>query len=88
MYRKILASIMKLYRKAGLVHGDLSEYNIMVWKGEPVIFDLSQSVPLEHPMAEIFVKRDIININTYFAAHGVNVKPASDIYDQMVSRVA
>ena len=87
MYRQILQYVMRLYRKAGLVHGDLSEYNIMVWKGKPVVFDLSQSVTLEHPMAEIFVKRDIININTFFAAHGVKVVPQSGVYNQMVSGI-
>ncbi len=85
MYKKILGCITKLYRKARLVHGDLSEYNIMIWKNEPVIFDLSQSVTLEHPMAEIFVKRDIMNINIYFATLGTDVIPATDAYNQMAN---
>ncbi len=84
MYKRILGDVMKLYRKARLVHGDLSEYNIMIWKDEPVIFDFSQSIPLEHPMAEILLKRDIMNISTYFAGHGVNVIPATDAYNRMV----
>ncbi len=84
MYKKILGNVTKLYRKARLVHGDLSEYNIMVWKGEPIIFDFSQSIPLEHPMSEMLLKRDIMNVNIYFAAHGVNVIPATDAYNRMV----
>lgn len=87
MYKEILGYVTKLYRKARLVHGDLSEYNIMVWKDKPVIFDLSQSVPLEHPMAEFFLKRDIVNITTYFAGLGVNVVPLTDAFDRMVSKI-
>jgi RIO kinase 1 len=86
-YKEILSSVTKLYRKARLVHGDLSEYNIMIWKYTPVIFDLSQSVPLEHPMAEFFLKRDIVNITTYFAGFGVNVVPLTEAYNRMVSRI-
>jgi RIO kinase 1 len=86
MYKQILEYVTKLYRKARLVHGDLSEYNVMVWKTRPVIFDLSQSVPLEHPMAEFFLKRDILNISTYFAGLGVTVVPSTDTYNRMVGR--
>lgn len=66
VYKKIIAYMRALYRNAGLVHGDMSEYNVMVWKGEPVIFDLSQAVAKEHPMAESFLRRDISVLNNYF----------------------
>ncbi len=86
IYRRVLGFVNKLYRKARLVHSDLSEYNIMVWKKEPVLFDLSQSVPLEHPMAELFLKRDLVNINIYFAGHGVNVIPLGEVYERVVGK--
>ena len=63
----------KLYQEAELVHGDLSEYNVMIWDGEPVLFDLSQAVTLDHPMAEYFLERDLRNILRYFSRKGVNV---------------
>lgn len=66
IYRKIVEYMKLMYRIAGLVHADLSEYNIMVYKGEPVIIDVSQSVTLEHPMATYFLIRDIRNIVRYF----------------------
>ncbi|MEM3087895.1 MAG: serine protein kinase RIO, partial [Candidatus Bathyarchaeia archaeon] len=50
-YNHILKYVKQLYQKADLVHGDLSEYNIMMWKNQPVIFDISQAVPSQHPMA-------------------------------------
>lgn len=84
IYKQVLREIEKLYRKARLVHADLSEYNIMILRDKPVVFDLSQSVPLEHPMAEFFLKRDILNIATYFAALGVKVIPYTEFYDRIV----
>ncbi len=73
IYRKILSQVKRLYRGAKLVHGDLSEYNIMIWKGCPVIFDISQAVSLEHPKAGQFLTRDIENLNRYFSSLGVEV---------------
>ena len=39
MYNLLLKYVKLLYQKAKLVHGDLSEYNIMHLNDEPVIFD-------------------------------------------------
>jgi RIO kinase 1 len=61
----ILHAISTLYHDATLVHADLSEYNIMLWK-EPVLIDLSQAVVLDHPHSEMFLERDIRNIISYF----------------------
>jgi RIO kinase 1 len=61
----ILHGISGLYHRANLVHGDLSEYNIMLWHG-PVIIDISQAVLLAHPRSEEFLERDIHNILAYF----------------------
>lgn len=65
-YNKLLDEMKLMYTKAGLVHGDLSEYNIMVWEESPVIFDVSQALLISHPLAESLIKRDIFNINSYF----------------------
>jgi RIO kinase 1 len=72
-YQRILFYIKRLYREAKLVHGDLSEYNIMIWKEEPVIFDVSQSVSIKHPNAEQFLCRDLENLNRYFKKMGSTV---------------
>jgi len=69
----IMDYVRRLYQKAKLVHGDLSEYNVMIWDGEPVLFDLSQSVTLDHPMAEFFLERDLRNILRFFTKLGVPV---------------
>ncbi|HQN30532.1 MAG TPA: RIO1 family regulatory kinase/ATPase, partial [Methanothrix soehngenii] len=58
--------ISLLCNQAGLVHADLSEFNILYDDGEPVIIDMGQSVTLDHPMARKFLERDISNIVHYF----------------------
>ncbi len=80
MYRLVLLHVKRLYRGAGLVHGDLSEYNIMIWKGRPVLFDFSQAVPIEHPTSDQFLIRDLENINRYFLKLGVNVVDVEEAF--------
>jgi RIO kinase 1 len=83
VYRLLLADLGRLYRKADLVHGDLSEYNIMVWKGKPVLFDMSQSVPTSHPLAKFLLERDLANVNKFFSRLKVNVLPIDEAYKEI-----
>jgi len=67
IYKLIINEIFKIVCKANLVHGDLSEYNIMVKPGpDIVIIDVSQAVHIDHPNAREFLIRDIRNINRFF----------------------
>ncbi|MGB9756221.1 MAG: serine protein kinase RIO [Candidatus Bathyarchaeales archaeon] len=79
-YNTLLTYLKRLYNKAELVHGDLSEYNIMIWKNQPVIFDMSQAVPLSHPMADFLLHRDLTNLNKYFSRLGVKVPSVEECY--------
>jgi RIO kinase 1 len=80
VYSLLLTYLERLYRKADLVHGDLSEYNIMMWKGKPVIFDVSQAVPTSHPMAEFLLRRDLENVSKFFSRLGVKVLSVEEAY--------
>lgn len=75
VYDKIAEAVRTLYRDAHLVHGDLSEYNIMIVKSKPVIFDFAQAVITDHPMAQKFLERDLLRMNGYFTRVGVTVPP-------------
>jgi len=66
IFYNILEDVKKAYLKAGLVHGDLSEYNIMIWKGRHYIIDVSQAVRKEHPNAEGYLARDLKNLYRFF----------------------
>lgn len=80
IYQTLLGYLKKLYTKAELVHGDLSEYNIMIWKGRPVLFDMSQAVLTSHPMAEFLLRRDLTNLNRFFSKLGVDVPSLEECY--------
>ncbi|MCK4434157.1 serine protein kinase RIO, partial [Candidatus Bathyarchaeota archaeon] len=82
-YKPLLVCVKRLYRKAGLVHGDLSEYNIMIWRGRIVLFDVSQAVPLSHPLADSLLLRDLKNINGYFHRLGVEVLSIEECYKKV-----
>lgn len=65
---KDLINQMKLMKRAGLVHADLSEFNVLI-EGEnqrPVIIDIGQGVVVRHPRAKEFLERDVHNICRYF----------------------
>jgi RIO kinase 1 len=84
VYEVLLTYVERLYKKADLVHGDLSEYNIMMWKGKPVIFDVAQAVPTSHSMAEFFLRRDLTNVNRFFSRLGVKVLSVEEAYRKVV----
>lgn len=70
---KDLDSILKDLRKmhkAGLVHADVSEYNIMMGKA-PYFIDWGQGVVKGHPKAGEFLKRDVKIILEYFKKQGI-----------------
>lgn len=78
---KIVTYIGLLYRRAGLVHADLSEFNIM-YNGEPVIIDMGQSVTLDHPMARKFLTRDVSNLARFFQSR-YSIGSEEDIWEKI-----
>ncbi|MHB8586275.1 MAG: serine protein kinase RIO [Thermoplasmatota archaeon] len=69
-YRRIL-------QVAGLVHGDLSEYNILNDGGNLVIIDVAQAVLVAHPMAREFLERDARNLSRWFTKVGAKEATAA-----------
>jgi len=66
IFKEIVRNVYRMYWYAGLVHGDLSEYNVMFHNGRVYIIDVSQAVKLEHPNSLMFLYRDINNIVRFF----------------------
>ena len=62
---EILDNVREAYR-LGIVHGDLSEFNIMVDEGQCWLIDWPQWVETAHPNAGEILTRDIENILQYF----------------------
>jgi len=85
IYEFLLGQMEKIV-KAGLIHTDFSEYNILFFN-RPYIIDFSQAVPLRHEMAKEFLKRDIKNINSYFKKLGVEVKDEEELFNSLSKMV-
>lgn len=65
-YEEAIGLIRDLYQKAKLIHGDLSEYNILTGPEGLILIDMAQAVTPDHPRAYNFLFRDICNINRFF----------------------
>jgi len=72
IFGEIIEFIRTLYQDAGMVHGDLSEYNILIDpNNKPVIIDIGQGVLISHTRSREFLERDINNIIRFFKKYGV-----------------
>ena len=70
---------------AGLIHGDLSEFNVLVDDDGPVIIDLPQAVDAAaNNNARAMLERDVNNMRRYyslFAPELANTRYAQEIWD-------
>lgn len=83
IYESLIGSIKKMYQKADLVHGDISEYNILYYRSKPYLIDLGQGVLNKHPNAHEFLKRDINNLVRYFKKYGIKAN-VEKIFDNVI----
>ncbi len=69
LHAALLKEVVKMLC-AGLIHGDLSEYNILVDELGPVIIDLPQAVDAAgNNNAGSMLERDVENLTTFFSRH-------------------
>jgi len=71
LYGECCAMVRTMWQHGKLVHGDLSEYNILVHEKHPWFIDVAQAVEVNHRCSEELLRRDIFNLNTAFRRHGV-----------------
>lgn len=65
-HQQILQEIVRMVC-AGLIHGDLSEFNILLAADGPVIIDLPQAVnAASNNNARMMLERDVANMRSYF----------------------
>jgi RIO kinase 2 len=65
--KRILRNIRKAYSQAGVIHADLSEYNIILKPNMQIlIIDWPQYVTSKHPNAQQLLTRDVTNVLQYF----------------------
>ncbi|KAG2350435.1 RIO1-domain-containing protein, partial [Suillus weaverae] len=63
-----LMDIIVRFARAGLIHGDYNEFNILIRResGEPIVIDFPQMVSTSHENAEWYFNRDVECIRTFF----------------------
>lgn len=83
-HRRIIDDVVRMLC-AGLVHGDLSEFNVLVDPQGPVIIDLPQAVDAAgNNHAERMFQRDVNNMRRHFgrfAPELMNTNYAGEIWD-------
>ena len=71
--------------RAGVVHADLSPYNMLVWERRVWIIDMPQSVTLlENSDAMDFLHRDVHNVGAWFVRRGLEIDP-EDLFVTLVN---
>jgi RIO kinase 2 len=66
---EVLDEILENVRVAygmGIIHSDLSEYNVLFEDGKCILIDWPQWIGTDHPNAEAIIGRDIDNILAFF----------------------
>jgi RIO kinase 1 len=76
-FEELVQQVRRMYGRAGLVHADLSPYNLLVLSEHPVVIDVAQSVARTHPQAAALLERDVANLAKYFRRIGVDAASAA-----------
>ena len=75
LFQRLLHNV-EIMLAHGLVHGDLSAYNVLYWEGEITLIDFPQVIsPQANSNAFRIFERDMIRLCEYFTRHGVRSDP-------------
>jgi RIO kinase 1 len=71
--RQLLDDLARLAAE-GIVHADLSVYNLLWWRGRVVLIDFPQAVDSRtNPEAPGLLQRDLENVAAWFGRHGAPI---------------
>jgi RIO kinase 1 len=77
---------LRIFVSEGIVHADLSEYNVLVQHGRPWIIDVPQAVDLYgHRRGSEHFARDVASLCRYFQRRGVTCD-AGDLTAELLER--
>ncbi|KAM7542093.1 hypothetical protein Aperf_G00000008968 [Anoplocephala perfoliata] len=84
LYGQVLENVRTLFQKCRLVHGDLSEYNLLYMDGRAWIIDVSQAVEHECDQALELLRQDCYNVNNFFRRQGVSTLTLREFFEWVV----
>lgn len=70
-YGQVVRDMRTMYQHCNLVHGDLSEYNLLWHQRRVYIIDVSQAVETDHPEALALLRSDCTNVTDFFTRRGL-----------------
>ncbi|ASJ02966.1 hypothetical protein A3L09_06690 [Thermococcus profundus] len=82
LYNFTIGVIERLWKRGDMVHGDLSEYNILI-HNRPVVIDWSQATVRRNRMSLELLKRDLRNVISYFRKRGVDTEDPEEKFRQL-----
>lgn len=83
-----IVDFMHTLAAAGLAHGDLSPYNLLVHEGRVVAIDLPQVVDLiSNPQGFDLLHRDCVNVCSWFTRQRLECDP-EELFGELVGMVA
>jgi RIO kinase 1 len=84
LYEQLVVALRQM-TQVGLVHGDLSPYNLLVWKERLYVIDLPQAVdPIQQPDGLTLLQRDVANLCKWFAARGLDDADPVALYRELL----
>ncbi len=87
-YVQTILIMRHMFQRCRLVHGDLSEYNLLWHNNQVYVIDVSQSVESDHPAALDFLRKDASNVNGFFQRCGhLNAMSTRDLFEFITSTV-
>lgn len=84
VYFRLVQIMRNLYQEAHLVHGDLSEYNLLYFKDRLWVIDVSQAVEHEHPQSLNLLKIDCRNVTGYFKRLNIPTLTPQELFDYII----
>lgn len=83
-YEQVVNIMTTMFKTCSLVHADMSEYNLLWFRGKVYVIDVSQSVEPHHPNALQFLHRDCTNVSKFFNNIGIEkCLSARDLFNKV-----
>lgn len=81
-----LVEAMHLMARNGVVHGDLSPYNVLWHEDRIVIIDFPQAVdPIAHGEGMTLLERDCANVCDWFSRQGVGTPAPAELFSEVLA---